>query len=99
MAVNFVSTISVRQPDTEKTLVPGIPDNVPDYYTNENYWQEYDCPTCLQDMDVYPIPRPGTTVRCSCGTEWKAGEHEPNTYFRDALGIATIMQYPEPEKE
>jgi hypothetical protein len=67
----------------------------PDYYTNEDYWQEYDCPTCLLDFDVSPIPLPDTTVRCSgCGTGWKAGEHRPITYLKSTVDDCVVVDYP-----
>lgn len=52
-----------------------------DLYTNDNHWQEYECPGCASDFDVFPPQRPGTQMHCSgCGLEWLAPEHS-STYI------------------
>lgn len=44
-----------------------------DFYENAENWQEYDCPKCKGDFDVFPPQRPGTNVHCChCGHEWVA---------------------------
>ena len=47
-----------------------------DFYINDDYWQEYDCPRCGGDFDIDPPQRPGTEVHCChCGHEWLAPAH------------------------
>ncbi|CAG9177716.1 hypothetical protein LMG32289_03883 [Cupriavidus pampae] len=65
-----------------------------DFHTNESYWQEYECPRCGQDLDIYPIPYRGDTIGCGCGTEWPAWEHQPNTYIVDADGCMICVTLP-----
>jgi len=71
--------------------------HIPDYYTNPDNWQEYDCPHCGQDFDVSPIPLPGTLIE-HCGQTWPAGEHCPNTYIRtdDPDESCRVVPYPQP---
>lgn len=42
-----------------------------DFYENESNWQEFDCPKCKVDFDVFPPQRPGAHVHCChCDHEW-----------------------------
>jgi hypothetical protein len=69
---------------------------IPDYYTNSNYWQVYDC-GCGQPLEVSPIPRPETKVECICGRSRMAGEEDPTTYAPSATDPVRVVTYPQPE--
>jgi DNA-directed RNA polymerase subunit RPC12/RpoP len=70
--------------------------SVDDYYTNMDYWQEYDCASCGQDFDVYPIPLPNTKVSCPhCNHKQVSGEGECNTYIKLPDGSMEVVDYPQ----
>lgn len=70
--------------------------SVSDYYTNMNYWQEYDCAKCGGDFDVYPIPLPNTKVICpQCGHKQISGEGECNTYIKHDDQTVECVDYPQ----
>jgi hypothetical protein len=70
---------------------------LPDYYTNPEYWQVYECSGCKGTFTVSPIPRLGTRVECFCGSRYDAGENDPTTYVQVPGNSALAVPYPQPE--